>query len=267
MTEVIYDESFGDGIVHIRLNRPEKLNALDMGTWSSLCDAIARASDDVAVRVVIFSGEGRAFCAGYDMKQSVSGPGNWLIIQDSVKERSGQYLWLDTVKRLRRADKIFISAVHGWIAGAGIELAITSDFIVADDTARFYFAETRIGANFTSGISKLLPHLVGLGQARRLTLMAETIDAAEAARIGLALSVHPAGKHIDAALEIARRIRSLPPLAIIAEKRLLESGLDTPMAAIQEAEVMTAAFLGHTEDALEASAAFAERRQARWSGR
>jgi len=266
MSEVIY-EGPEAGVVQIRLNRPEKLNALDVGMWKDLCYAVARACDDSTVRAVVFSGEGRAFCSGYDMKQAGSGPSNWLIIDDSVKERSGQYLWLDTVRRLRRPDKIFISAVHGWVAGAGIELAIASDFIVADETARFYFAETRIGANFTSGISKLLPHIVGLGQARRLLLMAEKIGAAEALRIGLVLSVEPAGAHLAAAKQIAERITALPPLAIISEKRLIESGLDTPMAAMQEAEVLTAAWLGHSADAAEASLAFAERREPRWQGR
>jgi enoyl-CoA hydratase len=266
MTDVAYEPA-GEGVVEIRLRRPEKLNALDLTTWRSLCHAIRRAADDVDVRVVIFSGEGRAFCSGYDFKQGESGPANWLIIEDSVKERSGQYLWLDTVRTLRRPDKVFIAAVHGWTAGAGLELAVASDFIVADESTRFYFAETKIGANFTSGMSKLLPQLVGLGQARRLTLLGETIDAAEAHRIGLTFATAPAGKQRDEAMALARRLTAMPPLALVTEKRLLETALDMSMPAVQDAEVQAAALLGHTQDAVEAATAFAERRPPVFTGR
>src|SRR5205807_102239 len=170
------------------------------------------------------------------------------------------------VVRLNRPDKLFIAAVHGWAAGQGLELCIASDLIVAAEDARLYFAEVRVGFNMTSGVAKILPLLVGLGNAKRLALLGAKIDAAEAYRMGLVVEVVPAGRHEVRALELAAEAVECAPLAVAAQKRLLDSAIELSLAATQDFEVMSSLRLTSTEDHQEAKRAFAEKRAPHFRG-
>jgi enoyl-CoA hydratase len=168
---------------------------------------------------------------------------------------------------LRRPDKLFIVAVHGWAAGQGVELCIASDLVVCDESARFYFAETRVGFAMTSGTAKLLPLIVGLGNARRLALLGQTIDGREAHRIGLAVELAPEGGHEAAALRLADEALKGAPLAIAAQKQLLDGALAMSLDAVQDFEVQTSFRLTLTEDHQEAKRAFADKRPPVFKGR
>lgn len=257
---VLYEE-IEEGVVHIRLNRPEKLNPFSGEMVREFHGAVRRAVEDPEVRAVICSGEGRAFSAGWDLKEGAEEPAEAQAVGGSFAERAGETLWLETVRLLRRPEKLFIAAVHGWAAGQGVELCVASDLIVCTESARFYFAETRVGWTLTSGVARLLPQMVGLARARRLCLLGETIDGQEAYRIGLAVAVVPEGQQIAAALELARRALGGAPLAVAAQKRLLDSASEMPLRAAQDAEVQAAMWLGHTRDVAEAARAFSEKRQ------
>src|SRR5437588_1237983 len=244
------------GVIGIKLNRPEKLNAFSPAREDEFLGAFRRACADESVRVVIFSGAGRGFSGGWDL----ASPDLTDAEQRSLSELAGLHTWVDVVRLLRRPDKLFICAVHGWAAGQGLELCIASDLVVAAEETKFYFAETRVGFNMTSGTARLLPMLVGLANARRLALLGQTIDAAEALRLGLVVKLAAAGQHEAGALELAREALKGAPLAVAAQKQLLDAALDMSLGATFEAEVMASYRLTQTQDHQEAKRAFAEKR-------
>ena len=247
----------------IRLNRPDKMNAFSLALERDLLAALQRACADEAVRVVVFAGAGRAFSGGWDLGETDLTDAE----HHPLSGRAGRHTWLEIVRTLRRPDKLFIAAVHGYAAGQGLEMCIASDLIVCADSARFYFAETRVGFNMTSGTAKLLPLLVGLGQARRLALLGQTIDAPEALRIGLVVEVTAESRHEATALRLADEALRGAPLAVAAQKQLLDAALGMPLEAVQEFETTMSFRLTNTEDHQEAKKAFAEKRKASFKGR
>jgi enoyl-CoA hydratase/carnithine racemase len=250
-------------IVLLRMNRPDKMNAFSVRLERDLLASLRRACDDENVRVIIFAGAGKAFSGGWDLAESdLTDPAH-----HSLSARAGRHTWLEVVRTLRRPDKLFIAAVHGWAAGQGLELCIASDLVVCDESARFYFAETRVGFAMTSGIAKLLPLVVGLTNARRLALLGQTIDAAEAFRIGLVAEVSPAGAHEAAATRLALEALKGAPLAVAAQKQLLDAALAMPLEAVQDFEVQVSFRLTATDDHQEAKRAFAAKRRPEFKGR
>jgi enoyl-CoA hydratase/carnithine racemase len=260
--EVLYEPN-GDQIVHIRLNRPQKLNAFSPALEGEFLAAIRRACDDEQVRVVIFSGAGRGFSGGWDL----ASPDLTNADERPFSDLAGLHTWVEVVRQLRRPDKLFIAAAHGVAAGQGLELCIASDLVVAAEGTRFYFAETRVGFNMTSGTARLLPMLVGLANARRLALLGQTIDAAEAYRLGLVVKVTPPGEHEAGALELAQEALKGAPLAMAAQKQLLDGAAEMSLAATIEAEVQASYRLTVTEDHQEAKKAFAAKRPPVFRGR
>lgn len=247
----------------VRLNRADKLNAFSVALERDLLDALRRACDDEDVRVVVFCGAGKGFSGGWDLEETdLTDPAH-----HPLSGRAGRHTWLEVVRTLRRPDKLFIAAVHGWAAGQGLELCIASDIVVCDETAKFYFAETRVGFAMTSGTAKLLPLLVGLGNARRLALLGQTIDATEAHRIGLVAEVATTGEHEAAALRLADEALKGAPLAVAAQKQLLDAGLGMPLGAIEDFEVQVSFRLTNTDDHQEAKRAFAAKRKPEFKGR
>ena len=247
----------------IRLHRPEKMNAFSIALERELLAALQRACGEEEVRVVIFAGSGKAFSGGWDLAESdLTDPEH-----HPLSGRAGRHTWLEVVRTLRRPDKVFIAAVHGWAAGQGVELCVLSDLVVCDETARFYFAETRVGFAMTSGTAKMLPLLVGLANARKLALLGQTIDGREAHRLGLVVEVAAPGEHEAAALRLADEALKGAPLAIAAQKQLLDAGLGMPLEALQDFEVQVSFRLTHTDDHQEAKRAFAARRRPSFKGR
>src|SRR2546423_6492148 len=236
-------EGAAPGIVVVRLNRPEKLNAFSLPLEQALLEAVERACADEAVRVVVLAGAGRGFSGGWDLEESD------LTSAESqpLSTRAGQHTWLRLIRLLRRPDKLFIAAVHGWAAGQGLELCIASDLIVAAEDARLYFAEVRVGLNMTTGVAKVLPLLIGPGNAKRLALTGAKIEAAEALRMGLVVEVTPAGGHEARALELAAEVTQGAPLAGAAQKRPVDRALEESPAPGQDFEGMSSPRLTATQ--------------------
>lgn len=256
LDHLVEEERWSPGVASVRLHRPEVLNALSAAMEESLLHALRRACDDEEVRVVIVSGSGGSFSAGWDLKEpDVADPG-----RRTRAELSGETTWLQLVRLLRRPDKVFITAAHGWVVGQGLEFCIASDLIVAAEDARFYFAETKVGFNMTSGTARLLPLIVGLAHAKRLALTGATIGAREAERLGLVVEVAPVGKHEEAARELGERISAGAPLAVAAQKMLFDSAIDMSLESTQRAEIMASYRLGTTEDFHAAREAFVAKR-------
>lgn len=245
--------SMSDGIAEIRLNRPHRLNAVTATLYAELNDALTRAEADPDARVVLLTGEGRAFCVGADLKEHKAG-------RTAFDRR--QYLQGEqqVCKRLLLLKKPVIAAVNGFALGAGAEMAMASDFILMAESAQIGLPEISIGNFLGGGVTWLLPRLVGLAKARELVFLGERIKGDEAVRIGLANRVLPDEGFVAAAREFAARVASKAPLSMQLAKEQLnmaaERGLDAALTA--ELEGMT--FVATTRDWQEGVDAFAEKR-------
>lgn len=187
---VLYQSN--DGIAEIRLNRPQRLNAVTQQLYEELNSALGRAEADGEVRVVLLTGEGRAFCVGADLKEHKAG-------RTAYDRR--QYLHGEQIvcKRLMQLSKPVVAAVNGFALGAGAEMAIASDFVLMAASAQIGLPEISIGTFLGGGVTYLLPRLVGLAKARELVFLGERINGEEAVRIGLASRVLPDDGFLDAA--------------------------------------------------------------------
>lgn len=241
------------GIAEIRFNRPHRLNAVTAKLYEELNSALDSAEADRAARVVLLTGEGRAFCVGADLKEHKAG-------RTAFDRR--QYLQGEQIvcRRLVQLRKPVIAAVNGYALGAGAEMAIASDFILMAESAQIGLPEISIGNFLGGGVTWLLPRLVGLAKARELVFLGERIRGEEAVRIGLATRVFPDLGFLGAAREFAGRIAGKAPLSMQLAKEQLNLSAERTLdsALIAELEGMT--FVGTTRDWQEGVDAFAEKR-------
>jgi 2-(1,2-epoxy-1,2-dihydrophenyl)acetyl-CoA isomerase len=247
-----------EGVLTLTLDRPEALNALDRPLKSELLAAFRAAAQDGAVRAVVLTGAGRAFCAGQDLREAgLSGA----AIGREVRER-----YAPLILAIARLEKPVVAAVNGVAAGAGLSLALACDLRLASIAASFLCAFGRVGLVPDSGLSWFLPRLVGPGRAAEMVLTTEPVDAATAERIGLVNRVVAADALVAEAQALAARLAAGPPIALGLAKRALARGLVADLEAVleYEAELQTAA--GRTRDHAEGVAAFLEKRPARFRG-
>lgn len=245
-----------DGVRTLTLNRPQRRNALNPALWIALRDALRAVVDDDTVRVLVLTGAGGAFCSGADIS----------VPEDVHPDRKLRRL-TDVALALHELPIPTIAKVTGLAVGAGWNLALGCDLVVATPESRFCQIFAQRGLSVDLGGSWLLPKLVGLQQAKRLVLLGETIDAAEARALGLVTWVTPA-EEIDAFVDdLADRLAAGPPVALAHSKALLKSGANStlPEALANEARAQPGNFA--TADSAEAYAAFAEKRPPSFTGR
>lgn len=240
----VLSELTGDGIRTITLNRPASLNAMNRVLIDDCAEAFDDASADAATRVVIFTGAGRAFCAGDDRKEHVH-PSSETEAQDTV----------DAIQRVTEAivfgPKPVVGAINGWAVGGGFEWAINCDFPIWAESAGGFFPEVSLNVFVTGGVTSLLPALVGLTKAREMLFFGDRYSAAELLDLGVAWRVVSDDRLLDEAESVARRLAALPPAAAQAMKRALNAGAATDLrAALQrETQATVAAFLDpHTTE-------------------
>jgi enoyl-CoA hydratase/carnithine racemase len=262
--------SLADGVATVTLDRPDKLNALTFDTYAELRDLFVslphrstrRSGGDV--RVVVLRGSGRAFCSGGDVNEIIGAtlsmaPAELLAFTRMTGE---------VIRAMRECPVPVIAAVHGMAAGAGAVLALASDFRVCTPGARFAFLFTRVGLSGADmGAAYLLPRLVGMGHATRLLMLGDTINAAEADRIGLVSALVPEDS-LDAEVDgLALRLASGPAQAYAQTKALLTREQDMSLSAAVELDAQTQALLMKGHDYAEFHAAFTGKREPRWQGR
>ncbi|TVO57063.1 enoyl-CoA hydratase/isomerase family protein [Denitromonas halophila] len=242
-----------NGIAEIRLNRPHRMNAVTQTLYDELNDALGVAEADKDARVVLLTGEGRAFCVGADLKEHKTG-------RTAFDRR--QYLQGEQIvcKRLMLLSKPVIAAVNGYALGAGAEVAMASDFILMAESAQIGLPEVSIGNYLGGGVTYLLPRLVGLAKARELVFLGERIKGEEAVRIGLANRVLPDDGFLDGAREFAQRIASKAPFSMQLAKEQLNMAAERTLDAALTAELEGMMFVGTTKDWQEGIDAFAEKR-------
>jgi len=245
-----------DGVRTLTLNRPSRKNALDSGLWDALRDALDAVGQDPDVRVLVVTGAGGAFCSGADL----SNPGRAHPVR---KMR----VLTDIALLLHELPVPTIAKIDGVAVGAGWNLALGCDFVVATPRSTFSQIFARRGLSPDLGGSWLLPKLVGLQQAKRLALLAETIDADRAHQLNLVTWVESEGT-IDAFVDdLAGRLAAGPPVALAQTKALLNEGADRTLREALAGEARAQAVNFATADAPEAFAAFAQKREARFTGR
>lgn len=252
-----------DGVAHIRLNRPESANGLDITLLKALHEVVMRVHGDGRVRAVLLTGEGRNFCAGGDVHTFLS---KGEALPDYIRVATS-YLQL-VAALLIRLNPPVVSAVHGYAAGGGgMGLVCASDFVVAAESARFLAGATRVAMVPDAGVSVTLTQLVGLRRAMEILMLNPVITAAEAKDMGLVTRVVADERLMEEAWSLARQLAAGAPAALANTKRLLWSGIGQGVEAAMPEENHVQALLSGMADAREGLAAVIEKRAPRFSGR
>jgi len=246
-----------DRVLLVRLNRPEALNALNSQLLGELAAILDEAEADDGVGCVVLTGSEKAFAAGADIKE---------MAELTYAEAYRQQLF-KSAERVERFRKPLIAAVAGYALGGGCELAMACDFIIAAETARFGQPEINLGVMPGMGGTQRLTRLVGKSKAMDMMLTARQMDAAEAERAGLASRVVPADKLLEEALGAAKRIAAQSPLAVMMNKELVNTALETTLSTGLAVERSLFYSLFAFEDQKEGMAAFVEKRKPAFKGR
>lgn len=260
MTDLL--ETREDGIAWLTLNRPDRLNAFSPAILLGFSEALRRLGDDASVGAIVVTGAGRGFCAGGDVKTMES------RASQSFEERvEGLRRMHQLPLLLRTIPKIVIAMVNGPAVGAGLGLAMACDLRIAGRSARFGTGFAGVGYSGDFGGSWTLTRLVGTAKARELYFLGDIIDSMTAASLGLINRVVEDEALHDETRALARRIANGPRVAYGYMKRNLFAAESEPLAAVLEMEAVHQARTAMTEDHLEASRAFVEKRPPVFKGR
>jgi 2-(1,2-epoxy-1,2-dihydrophenyl)acetyl-CoA isomerase len=246
------------GIVAVTLHRPEKKNAIDATMWNELAAVFREVAESASDRVLVLTGSAGAFCAGADLTPDSGEPRHQL-------DRMQHFGWVGLA--LHEIPKPTIAKVNGVAVGAGLNLALGCDLIVAGESARFSEIFVKRGLAIDLGGSWLLPRLVGLHKAKELALLGDMLDAKEAERIGIVNRVVPDAQLDAFVADWAGRLAAGPPLALQLTKRMLTMGMAMSLSEALHQEAMAQSVTGASQDTAEAMRAFFGKREPRFEGR
>jgi enoyl-CoA hydratase/carnithine racemase len=216
-------------VLSVFLDRPERLNAVNADLVEHLLGAIKQA-ERADVRAVVLAGRGRAFCAGHDLKEDLSGE-----TASEATIRLGRLQ--DVTRAIRGLDVPVVAAVHGHAIGAGAEFLLACDLVVAASDTRFRFPEVSLGLSVTNGATRLLPVAVGPLRAKQLVMLGDPIDATTALTMGLVNEVVASDEVLPHAQAWAQRLAAQPPAALAMAKQALNDGWDGSLEAALALEV------------------------------
>ena len=248
-----------DAVTIIRLNRPDKFNSFNREMALMMQDALDKAGDDATVRAIYITGEGKAFCAGQDLSEAVdpNGPG----IQKIVREH-----YNPIIRKIRAIEKPVVCAVNGVAAGAGANIALACDVVIAGSSASFLQAFSKIGLVPDSGGTFFLPRLIGFCKASALMMLGDKVSATDALQMGMIYKVVDDADLQTTALAIAKQLAIMPTKAIGFTKKLLNASLSNTLEQQLEQEEILQAAAGETFDYREGVNAFIEKRKPNFTG-
>jgi enoyl-CoA hydratase len=248
-----------DGICYLTINRPKFLNCLNSETFKELNEALDIIEEDEETKIVIISGEGRAFIAGADISE----------MKDKSPEEARKFakLSLGVCRKIELLEKPVVAAVHGYVLGGGCELAMSCDFIIASENTKFGQPEVTLGIIPGTAGTQRLPRLVGRNKAKEIIFTGDLFDAAEAYRIGLVNKIVGDEELKNEAANIARKIISRPQLAVRYAKNAINRGIETDIETGMSIERELFGLCFATEDQKEGMKAFVEKRKAEFKNK
>lgn len=251
----------------LRLNRPEALNALTAGLLGQLRQALESAAADPQTRAVLLTGAGRAFSAGQDLADPLVAPSREPGEAPKNLGHMLDHYYVPLALCVRNLPVPVVAAVNGVAAGAGANLALGCDIVLAGEGASFIQAFSRIGLIPDCGGTWLLPRLVGRAKALELALLGDKVKAADAAALGLISRVVPDAELQDAAMALAQKLAGLPTKALVETRRAMDEALRLEFEPALKREATLQSQLGFAHDYLEGTAAFLEKRKPEFKDR
>lgn len=249
---IIYEKD--EGIALIKLNRPQVLNAMNKQLWLDFQKALADAKEDLAIKVVIITGEGRAFSTGADLKESK---------QRSLEDyRDYLEALQETSRQIIRFEKPTIAAINGYAVGSGYELALACDIRIASQDAQIGSPEAKVTSSVTGGAFRLVQDLIGPGKAKELLFTGEYIDGKEAARIGLVNYALPLEQLMEQTMAMAQKIAANSAFSLKMIKRGLNLALgETSLEALMDFEIEACLACVSTKERQQSLKTFANRKK------
>ncbi len=267
MSEKLINVRIEGELAYVSLNRPEKRNAINGDLLRAIPEALAEA-DKPGVRAIVLYGEGQVFSAGIDFTSLASETGSGGSGgPDMGRFRHFVHQAQSSLEAIERVEKPVIGALHGYVGGLGLELALACDARIAAAGTRLGMPEVRIGLVPDVGGTTRLTRTVGYAMAKELIMTARMIDTEEASRIGLVNRVVASGGHIAAAEELGHEIARNAPLAVGLAKRIIDIGHSVDKSTFMELEALAQSSLLLTEDFREGATALAQRRDPKFKGR
>lgn len=250
------------GVTTLTLNRPEVLNSFTAAMSAELQEALRAAADDPAVRAVLLTGAGRGFCAGQDLAEVSRGPGE----PPADFAAHVRLVYNPLVRLIRGMEKPVVAAVNGVAAGAGANLALACDIVLASRSASFIQAFSKIGLVPDTGGSFLLPRLIGTARATALMMLADKVSADDAAALGMIWRVCAPDQLMPEATALAAQLATMPTRGLALTKRLLDMAATNTLDVQLELEADLQGEAGLTRDYAEGVAAFRDKRAPRFEG-
>lgn len=251
-----------NGIFTITLNRPDKLNSFNFEMGNQMKEALMEAESNDEVRCILLTGAGRAFCAGQDLAEATE------VSNDPDRDLSEivNHTYIPIIKGIRELEKPVICAVNGTAAGAGANIALACDIVIASEEAKFIQSFSQIGLIPDSGGTYILPRLIGLARATALTFLGEKVSAQEAVEMGMIWRSYLADSFMDEAEAIAAKLAKMPTRGFGLTKRGFNAGFSNDLETQMKLEAKLQAEAGKTHDYNEGVQAFLEKRKPKFKG-
>ena len=252
-----------NGVAKVSLNRTDVLNSFNREMAREVQAALSRAGQDKEVRVILLTGEGRAFCAGQDLEEAVPPDGSPPPeISDIVRQS-----YNPIIRFIRTIEKPVVCAVNGVAAGAGANIALACDFVIASEKASFIQAFCKIGLIPDSGGTFFLPRLVGIPRATEMMMLGDKVTAQEALDMGMIYKVYPADAFMDEAIKFSNYLATQPTKGLGLIKQAINESLNNNLENQLEIEAKLQKIAGATEDSKEGIKAFLEKRTPNFKGK
>ncbi len=262
MSQQFIISSLESGVLKIILNRPDKLNSFNYGMAEEVQDAFIEAASNSEIRCVLLTGMGRAFCAGQDLEEVVE------IGKDPSRELSEvvHHTYNPIIKAIRNLEKPVICAVNGTAAGAGANIALACDMVIASEDAKFIQSFSNIGLIPDSAGTYILPRLIGLARATELTFTGRPVKAPEAVTMGMIFKSVPAEELLNEANTLCEHLAKMPTYGLGLTKRGFNAGFSNSLDEQMELEAELQAKAGSSKDYNEGVQAFLEKRKPNFIG-